>query len=87
MERDYEEEVCTFREVNGVTNTLKQQIIVAIDHTYLDALRNVQGSISDILTFLFDTYGRVLTLETLAKEHNSSVPLNIMHLQCYDCIS
>jgi hypothetical protein len=53
-----------FKEVTGVEQALKQQIIKAVDDTYLTAIRNRQtnsltGTVHQIITHLIDTYGRI----------------------------
>lgn len=88
LERDYKEAVRVFREVMGVENALKQQLIKAVDPTYLDAIRDhitydLIGDLQENLHFLLTTYGKV-TPETLAEEYekviattyNSSLPID-----------
>ena len=61
---NYTEAVRVFREVTGVDNALRAQIVEAIEPQFLTALRNRQtNAISlptyQILQFLYDEYGRV----------------------------
>jgi hypothetical protein len=56
--------LATFKEVTGVEQALKQQIIKAVDNTYLTAIRNRQtnsltGTVQQIINHLLDTYGRI----------------------------
>lgn len=53
-----------FNEVNNVEKTLRQQIIAAVEPSYLAALRNRQTNsinlpIDDIIQHLYDTYGKI----------------------------
>ena len=73
LRNEYVEKTRLFREVTGVEKALKQQILKTIEQEWLLAItdRNTQsltGTISQILDFLFDTYGFVSTamLETKA---------------------
>ena len=88
LERDYKEHLRLFREVLGVENALKQQLIKAVDSSFLEAIRDpvtyvLEGTIADNLTFLMTTYGRV-TPETLNEEfdkvtatiYNQSLPID-----------
>ena len=72
----------------GVENTLKQQLIKAVDSAFLEAIRDpvtyvLDGTIADNVTFLMTTYGRV-TPETLNEEfdrvtatnYNPSLPID-----------
>ena len=58
------EQLCLFREVQGVKKALKQQLVAAVDPTYLSSLRSrttnaLQGTVSDILDHLQEVYGTV----------------------------
>lgn len=60
----HNEQVRLFNESNNVEQALKQQIIKAVDDTYLTPLRNRQTNtidvtIPDILDYLFTNHGRV----------------------------
>ena len=53
-----------FREMVGVENALKQQIVAAVEPQYIQALRDpvtgkLNGTIYDIIKHLMDVYGRV----------------------------
>lgn len=88
LERQHKESLRLFREVMGVENTLKQQLIKAVDSAFLEAIRDpvtyvLDGTIADNVTFLMTTYGRV-TPETLNEEfdrvtatnYNPSLPID-----------
>ena len=88
LEREYKEHLRLFREVMGVENALKQQLIKAVDSAFLEAIRDpvtyvLEGTIAQNLTFLMTTYGRV-TPETLNDEfdkvtatlYNPSLPID-----------
>ena len=90
LEREYNESLRLFREVMGVENSLKQQLIKAVDSSFLEAIRDpvtyvLEGTIAANLTFLMTTYGRV-TPEMLNDEHdevtatiyNPSLPIDII---------
>ena len=90
MEREYKEALRLFREVTGVENALKQQLIKAVDSAFLDTIRDpvtfvLQGTIADNLAFLLTTYGKV-TPETLNEEfekvsntlYNPSLPIDTL---------
>ena len=60
----YEQQLAQFHEVFGVQKALMNQIIEAIDKTYLDGLRStltntINQPIYMELQYLFTTYGRV----------------------------
>ena len=64
MRDQHAEALRVFNEVNNVEKTLRQQIISAVEPTYLAALRNRQTNsinlaIDAILQHLYDTYGNV----------------------------
>ena len=53
-----------FREVTGVENALKQQIVAAVEPQYLEAIRNqvtgkLAGSVYEVIRHLFHVYGQV----------------------------
>jgi hypothetical protein len=57
-------QLTNFKEVTGVEQALKQQIIKAVDDNYLAAIRNRQtnsltGTVHQITNHLIDTYGRI----------------------------
>jgi hypothetical protein len=69
MERNHKEKLRVFREVLGVENALKQQLIKAVEPAYLDAIHDpvtydLNRHVIDNVQFLMDTYGKV-TPETL----------------------
>ena len=59
------ERLRVFKEVTEVENTLKQQIVSAVDHQDLEALRDdpttgrLSGSIYEVIHHLFHVYGKV----------------------------
>jgi hypothetical protein len=64
MKEQHNEQVRMFREVMGVEKALRQQIVAAVEGDFLAALRNrhsnaITDSISDVLAYLFNTYGKV----------------------------
>ena len=88
MKRNHTEAIRVFREVLGVENALKQQLLKAIDTSYLEALYDPQtydllGNIEQILDYLLTTYGTV-TPEFLNEEdekvrklsYNSNLPID-----------
>ena len=90
IERNYKESLRLFREVMGVENALKQQLIKAVDSSFLEAIRDpvtyvLEGTIADNLTFLMTTYGRV-TPEMLNDEndkitttiYNPALPIDVI---------
>jgi hypothetical protein len=90
LKRNHTEAVRVFREVLGVENALKQQLLKTIDTSYLAALYDpqtfdLQGNIQQILQYLLTTYGSV-TPELLNEEdekvqkmhYNSNLPIDII---------
>ena len=64
LREQHAETLNVFNEVNNVEKTLRQQIIAAVEPSYLEALRNRQTnfitlSIDDIIQHLYDTYGNI----------------------------
>jgi hypothetical protein len=64
MKEQHNEQVRMFCEVMGVEKALHQQIVAAVGSDFLAALRNrhsnaITDSISDVLAYLFNTYGKV----------------------------
>ena len=65
MQEQHAEAPLVFSEVNNVEKTLRQQIISAVELSYLEALRDhkknsVTLSIDDIIQHLYDTYATLL---------------------------
>lgn len=61
---DWEENMRLFREVNAVERSLVQQIVAAVDKSYLKSLRNnltkkINKEIPEILNHLFNSYGKI----------------------------
>ena len=72
------ENVRLFREVVGVENALKQQILKAIEQEWLLAItdrhtQSLTGTVAQILEFLFETYGYVSTAMLESKEERLKV--------------
>ena len=73
MKADHDDKIRKYNEVQIVEQTLRQQIIKAVDSEYLDALRNsetdmIQESIPEIILYLTKTYGNVSPQEISDKE-------------------
>jgi hypothetical protein len=90
MKNQHNEHVRVFREVQGVENSLRQQITSAIEQDYLMALRNratnsITLSIYAIVKHLFTTYGNVPPTKLPAKEakikhliYDPTIPLDVI---------
>ena len=64
LKEQHTERLRVFRETTGVENSLKQQVVSAVEPQYIEALRNpttgkLNGTIAEIIKHLFDVYGRV----------------------------
>ena len=64
LQAQHAEQMRLFQECNGVEKALKQQLVEAIDGSFLIALRNrstnaISAPLYDVLTFLFVSYGKV----------------------------
>ena len=64
IRNQHTERLRLFREVTGVENALKQQIIAAVEPQYLEAIRNqvtgkLAGSVYEVIRHLFHVYGQV----------------------------
>ena len=64
MKEQHTERIRVFKEVTGVENALKQQIVTAVEDQYLAALRDattgkLNGTIHEVIRHLFEVYGRV----------------------------
>ena len=75
LREQHVENLRLFREVTGVEKALKQQILKAVEQQWLLAItdrhtQSLTGSISQILEFLFDTYGYVSTAMLEKKEND-----------------
>ena len=73
LRQQYQERMRIFREVTGVDKALKQQIAQAIQPVYLLAIRDrttnsLSGTVSQILDYLFTTYGNVSVTALADKE-------------------
>ena len=96
LTREYKENVRIFYEVLGVENALKQQLIKAIDSSYLEAVRDpvtydLQGTICDTLTYLLTTYGKVtpdevyLFYEKVSKQtYSQATPIDLIFQSIVD---
>ena len=72
MTDQYTERLRVFKEITGIENALKQQIVVAVESQYLDALQDkttgrLIGTIYEIIQHLFEVYGQV-SPQTLFKQ-------------------
>ena len=72
----HKEELRVFRECQGVEAALQQQLVLAIDPIYLEALRDINTNaiglpIYDIIKYLYDTYGDI-SPETLEEERQKT---------------
>jgi hypothetical protein len=93
LTRNHTEQIRLFREVLGVENALKQQLIKAVEPNYLDALRDpvtydLQGTIYENLTFLTQTYGKVTSQQLEEKfdlvnatVYNPTLPIDTLFNQ------
>ena len=64
LQQEYNENLRSFNEVNSVEKALRQQIVSAVDATYMAALRNratnaINYSVTEILDYLYKTYGKI----------------------------
>ena len=60
----YDEQLRLFREVEGIENAIRQQIVAAVEPKYISSLRNrstnsIGASIPDIIEHLYDNYGQI----------------------------
>jgi hypothetical protein len=65
MERDWKEALRVFHEVRGVEKALTQQVVAAVEETYLLSFKSPQtgqfnGNLLEILNHLLTTYGEDL---------------------------
>ena len=73
LERNHKEEIRAFRELTGVENALKTQLLKAVEPAYVAAILDpvtydLAGTIYDNLHFLMTTYGKV-TPEQVNEEY------------------
>jgi hypothetical protein len=64
LKEAHQEEVCIFREVQGVKKALIQQIVQAVVAPYLSSIRDrtsnsLRGTVYEIIAHLQNVYGRV----------------------------
>ena len=64
MKDQHTERLRVFREVMGVEQALKQQVVTAVEPQYIEALRDpttgrIQAPVSDVIRHLFQVYGKV----------------------------
>ena len=64
MRDQHTERLRIFKEVTGVENAFKQQVVAAVEPQYLEVLCNyttgrLQGTIAEIIRHLFKVYGKV----------------------------
>lgn len=70
---NHNEHVRIFREVTAVEKALIQQVVAAVDHTYLQPLRNRESQsitmpIYDVIDFLFRVYGKINSRQVATKQ-------------------
>ena len=90
LREQYAEFLRAFREVTGVEKAIKQQILKAIEQEWLLAITDrhaqcLQGSIAQILEFLFTTYGHV-SVSMLEEKENELRTLNYHPRQPVDVV-
>ena len=64
LQDQHTERMRIFREVSGVENALKQQIVAAVEPQYIQALQDqttgrLNGTIAEVMKHLFQIYSRV----------------------------
>ena len=67
-----------FNEVIAVERTLLQQIVAAVEPSYLQALRDsetqrIKKTIPEVFEYLFDTYGDITIEDIRLTEHSAHV--------------
>ena len=87
---NHAEHVRVFREVTAVEKALLQQIVAAVEHVYLQPLRNRESQsisipIYDVIEFLFRVYGKISSRQIAAKQeelrqqvYDPSTPIDTM---------
>ena len=64
LKDQHEQRLKTFKEMTNVENSLKQQLVAAVEPQYIQALRDITtgkliGTIAQVIKHLYDVYGRV----------------------------
>lgn len=96
LREQHKDRFATARECTNVENSLKQQIVSAMEPGYTEALKNqttnkVERSIPDIFTHLFDNYGLVETEEVISaettlqnKQYLITTPIHLLYKEIED---
>jgi hypothetical protein len=76
LERTHQDELRVFHEVRGVERALTQQIVAAVDSSYLAAMRNrttgqFTGTVYQLLQYLLTVYGKISPSQLLQLEQET----------------